>query len=98
MIVVDTSVWIDVLNGVDSEPAMTCVRLIENGEPVALTDIIFTEVLQGLRGEPRRPTSKLTSGPSRSCDCRRSTTSRSPLSCTGRLAVRASRFEGRSTA
>ena len=51
MIVVDTSVWIDVLNGVDSPPAIRCVRLIEDGEPVALTDIIFTEVLQGLRDD-----------------------------------------------
>ena len=51
MIVVDTSVWIDVLNNVDTPPAKTCVRLIEGGEPVALTDVIFTEVLQGLSDE-----------------------------------------------
>jgi len=51
VIVVDTSVWIDVLNGVDSDGARTCARLIEDGDPVALTDIIFTEILQGLRDE-----------------------------------------------
>ncbi len=51
MIVVDTSVWIDVLNGVDSPTAATCIRLIETGEPVALTDIIFAEILQGLRDD-----------------------------------------------
>jgi len=51
VIVVDTSVWIDVLNNVDTPPAKTCVRLIEGGEPVALTDVIFTEVLQGLSDE-----------------------------------------------
>jgi predicted nucleic acid-binding protein len=51
MIVVDTSVWIDVLNGVDSPPAMTCVGLIEDGRPVALTDIVFAEILQGLRSD-----------------------------------------------
>ena len=51
MIVVDTSVWIDVLNGVDSRSAATCTDLIEAGEPVALTDIVFTEILQGLRSE-----------------------------------------------
>ncbi len=51
MIVVDTSVWIDVLNDVDSQPARQCVSLIETGEPVALTDVILTEVLQGLRSE-----------------------------------------------
>ncbi|MGI8506350.1 MAG: type II toxin-antitoxin system VapC family toxin [Solirubrobacteraceae bacterium] len=51
MIVVDTSVWIDVLNGVDSPTAATCIRLIETGEPVALTDIVFAEILQGLRDD-----------------------------------------------
>lgn len=51
MIVVDTSVWIDVLNEVDASRARQCVELIEAGEPVALTDVILTEVLQGLRSE-----------------------------------------------
>ncbi len=51
MIVVDTSVWIDVLNDTDSVQARSCVQLIEQGEPVALTDVIFTEVLQGLRSD-----------------------------------------------
>jgi hypothetical protein len=51
VIVVDTSVWIDVLNNVDTPPAKTCVQLIEGGEPVALTDVIFAEVLQGLSDE-----------------------------------------------
>jgi predicted nucleic acid-binding protein len=49
VIVVDTSVWIDVLNGEASPAAATCVRLIEGGEPVALTDVVFAEILQGLR-------------------------------------------------
>lgn len=47
MIVVDTSVWIDVLNERGSPQALRCVELIEGGEPVALTDIVFTEILQG---------------------------------------------------
>lgn len=51
MIVVDTSVWIDVLNDVPAAGARRCIELIEAGEPVALTDIVFTEVLQGLRSE-----------------------------------------------
>ncbi|MCP9489539.1 MAG: PIN domain nuclease [Solirubrobacteraceae bacterium MAG38_C4-C5] len=49
MIVVDTSVWIDLLNGVESERAVRCTGLIRDGAPVALTDIVLTEVLQGLR-------------------------------------------------
>jgi predicted nucleic acid-binding protein len=51
VIVVDTSVWIDVLGGRRTRRALRCVELIEAGEPVALTDVIFTEVLQGLRSE-----------------------------------------------
>lgn len=51
MIVVDTSVWIDVLNDVAAPQAEQCIELIEAGEPVALTDVILTEVLQGLRSE-----------------------------------------------
>jgi predicted nucleic acid-binding protein len=48
VIVVDSSVWIDVLSGRRTRQAKRCVDLIEGGEPVALTDVIFTEVLQGL--------------------------------------------------
>ena len=51
MIVVDTSVWIDVLNERGSPQAQRCVELIEEGEPVALTDIVFTEILQGFRSD-----------------------------------------------
>jgi predicted nucleic acid-binding protein len=51
MIVVDTSVWIDVLNERPTRAAARCVELIEAGDPVALTDVVFTEILQGLRSE-----------------------------------------------
>ena len=51
MIVVDTSVWIDVLNDNATPQAAWCVALIERGEPVALTDVVLTEVLQGLRSD-----------------------------------------------
>jgi predicted nucleic acid-binding protein len=51
MIVVDTSVWIDVLNDNATAAASRCIELIESGEPVALTDVIFTEILQGLGSE-----------------------------------------------
>lgn len=49
MIVVDTSVWIDVLNSNDTPRAHRCTQLLEDGAPLALTDVVFTEVLQGLR-------------------------------------------------
>jgi predicted nucleic acid-binding protein len=51
VIVVDTSVWIDVLVGRQTRQARRCVELIEGGDPVALTDVIFTEILQGLRSD-----------------------------------------------
>jgi predicted nucleic acid-binding protein len=51
VIVVDTSVWIDVLAGRRTREAQRCVELIEGGEPVALTDVIVTEILQGLRSD-----------------------------------------------
>jgi predicted nucleic acid-binding protein len=51
VIVVDTSVWIDVLNERDSPQADRCVELIEGGGPIALTDIVVTEILQGFRSD-----------------------------------------------
>lgn len=51
MIVVDTSVWIDVLNERRSPQATRCIELIEGGEPIALTDVVVTEILQGLRSD-----------------------------------------------
>ncbi|MCA1708616.1 MAG: PIN domain nuclease [Actinobacteria bacterium] len=51
MIVVDTSVWIDVLNEVDSPKASRCTELLQDGAPLALTEVIFTEILQGFRQE-----------------------------------------------
>lgn len=51
MIVVDTSIWIDVINAVDSPGAVRCRELIRDGAPVALTDVVFTEVLQGMPSE-----------------------------------------------
>jgi predicted nucleic acid-binding protein len=51
VIVVDTSVWIDVLNERSSPQAKRCVELIDRGEPIALTDIVVTEILQGFRSD-----------------------------------------------
>ncbi len=51
MIVVDTSVWVDVLNERDTAQARRCIELLEDGAPLALTDVILTELLQGFRSE-----------------------------------------------
>lgn len=51
MIVFDTSVWIDVLNQRDTPQARRCVELLEDGAPLALTDVVYAEILQGFRSE-----------------------------------------------
>ena len=50
MIVVDSSVWIDYFNGVDSGATERLDALLGT-EPVAVGDLILTEVLQGFRSE-----------------------------------------------
>ncbi len=49
MIVVDTTVWVDFFRGADEPHVAELVALIEQDAGVALTDVILTEVLQGLR-------------------------------------------------
>lgn len=52
MIVVDTTVWIDYFAGRTDQPRVAeLVRLIDDDAGIALTDVIFGEILQGLRGE-----------------------------------------------
>ena len=51
MIVVDTSIWIDVLNGTASGGATRFETLLRDEAPLGLTDVVLTEVLQGFRSE-----------------------------------------------
>jgi predicted nucleic acid-binding protein len=52
VIVVDTSVWIDVFAGRRDEPhVVEFLNLVSDDAPLALTDVILTEVLQGLRDD-----------------------------------------------
>ncbi|MBQ0798123.1 MAG: PIN domain nuclease [Porticoccaceae bacterium] len=48
MIVVDSSIWIDYFTGVDSEQTNTLDNTL-GLKPVAIGDLILTEVLQGFR-------------------------------------------------
>lgn len=50
MILVDTSVWIDLLNNIVTEPVNRLRRLIPSS-PILVGDLILCEVLQGLRTE-----------------------------------------------
>lgn len=58
MILVDTSVWIDFLRGKDSEHRYLLRRLIEKEEDICLTEIILTEILQGIRDDALYETTK----------------------------------------
>ena len=52
MIVIDTTVWVDFFAGRAEKPHVAeLLRLVDADAGVALTDVIFGEVLQGLRGE-----------------------------------------------
>lgn len=51
MIVVDTTVWIDFLEAKDTRFDRTLQTLINQDASVALTDIIYCEILQGIRDE-----------------------------------------------
>lgn len=51
MVVVDTSVWVDFIRGTDSPEAATLASLVITGQEVALTDLVFTELLQGVKSD-----------------------------------------------
>lgn len=52
MIIVDTSVWIDFLNNkIETEKVAVLVDLLKKREQLFLTDIILTEILQGIKEE-----------------------------------------------
>ena len=51
MIVVDTSVWIDFFRGTTTSQVAQFVTLVDDDAGIALTDVILTEILQGLRSE-----------------------------------------------
>ncbi|MBI2193440.1 MAG: PIN domain nuclease [Planctomycetes bacterium] len=51
MILVDTSVWIDFFRGAHSRERQTLRRLIEDDVDLSITEIILTEILQGIQGD-----------------------------------------------
>lgn len=51
MILVDTSVWIDFLNGRNTPHRHMLHRLIEREEDICITEIILTELLQGIKDD-----------------------------------------------
>jgi predicted nucleic acid-binding protein len=51
MIMVDTTVWIDFFRGIESPEHRALERLIQQGGMICTTDIIQTEILQGIRSD-----------------------------------------------
>jgi predicted nucleic acid-binding protein len=51
VILADTSVWVDFLRGEDSPQRRMLHRLIEDEEDIAISEIIFTEILQGIKND-----------------------------------------------
>jgi predicted nucleic acid-binding protein len=51
LILVDTSVWVDFLRGTNSPERRALHALIEREEDLALTGIVLTEVLQGVKSD-----------------------------------------------
>lgn len=47
--IVDTSVWIDFFVGRDTWQVELLAREIEDEQPVGLTDVVYAEILQGIR-------------------------------------------------
>ncbi|MDQ3823443.1 MAG: PIN domain nuclease [Actinomycetota bacterium] len=51
MIVADTSAWIELFRATESPVAVRLERLLAEGAPVAVTDVIVMELLAGTRAE-----------------------------------------------
>src|SRR5438093_13049410 len=55
VIVVDTTVWIDFLEARGTAFDRHLTELVETDAPIALVDIVYCEVLQGIRDEDAYP-------------------------------------------
>ncbi len=51
MIVVDTTVWIDFFKGANTSEEQYLQELIREDRAIALSDLIFCEILQGIRDD-----------------------------------------------
>jgi predicted nucleic acid-binding protein len=50
-VIVDTSVWIDFFAGRDTWQVALLVGQLEDEQPVGLTDIVYAEILQGIKDD-----------------------------------------------
>lgn len=54
MLLADTSVWVDLLRGLDTPARHRLAAALRGGEPVCVCGLILTEVLQGVASPVRR--------------------------------------------
>lgn len=54
MIVVDTSAWLELLRATGSQVDRTLIGLLERRAPLAITEIVVTELLVGVRSPRER--------------------------------------------
>lgn len=50
-LLIDTSIWIDFFNGVDSENVNAFIYYLENDLPIFICPVIIQEILQGIKSE-----------------------------------------------
>jgi len=50
-VIVDTSVWIDFFAGRDTWQAGLLAQELEDEQPVGLTDVVYTELLQAIKDD-----------------------------------------------
>jgi predicted nucleic acid-binding protein len=50
-VIADTSVWIDFFAGRDTWQVAVLAQALDDEQPVGLTDVIYTEILQGIRDD-----------------------------------------------
>lgn len=50
-LLIDTSVWIDFFNGVDSDNVSVFSNYLENDFPIFICPVIIQEILQGIKSE-----------------------------------------------
>jgi len=51
MIMVDTGLWLDFINGIDSKKVKTLTKLIADEKEISFNSIIMMELLQGCKNE-----------------------------------------------
>ena len=59
MIIIDSSVWIDYFNGTETPETNKLDELL-GVEPIAIGDLILTEVLQGFRSDTESNSQRIT--------------------------------------